>query len=313
MLHFLMVARSPKEVGNAIRRRRRDLGLKQVELGKRSKLRQATISALEAGASDTRLRTLFDVLASLEMDITFRPRTVSRRQESSADLDIRRLHAVVRKALRAWSGYETLHAVMQECRGVSVYLVGGALRDLLLPGNRRPKDFDLFLGGSGVEQFIDRLARCGDMTFGPFGSPRWHPSGVSDRYADVVPISRFNNGLWRCDDIVDALNQFDFTANAIALDLRSPRLFDPQNGLRDLRLSIIRAVRFDYPDEPIAQGIGLTRLCVLWFRLIHYARVLGFRVDPVTQRWLNDHSFFSRRADLFAATFFEPYTDGVLA
>ena len=43
-------------------------------------------------------------------------------------------------------------------------------------------------------------------------------------------ISRFYNGLWVCQNIVDVLNQFNFTGNAIAMDLRSKEFYDPMNG-----------------------------------------------------------------------------------
>ena len=69
------IARTPKQIGDAIRRRRRSLGLRQKELGEKTNLRQATISALEAGEAGTQLRTLFEVLTALDMELVTRPRT----------------------------------------------------------------------------------------------------------------------------------------------------------------------------------------------------------------------------------------------
>jgi HTH-type transcriptional regulator/antitoxin HipB len=69
------IARTPKQVGNAVRRRRRSQGLKQKDLGEKTNLRHATISALEAGEPGTQLRTLFDVLTTLDMELVIRPRT----------------------------------------------------------------------------------------------------------------------------------------------------------------------------------------------------------------------------------------------
>ena len=68
------IARTPKQVGDALRRRRRSLGLHQKDLAGKTGLRQATISAVEAGGSGT-LRTLFDVLTALDMEVVVRPRT----------------------------------------------------------------------------------------------------------------------------------------------------------------------------------------------------------------------------------------------
>ena len=69
------IARTPKQVGDALRRRRRSQGLKQKELGEKTNLRQATISGLEAGEPGTQLRTLFDALTALNMELVIRPRT----------------------------------------------------------------------------------------------------------------------------------------------------------------------------------------------------------------------------------------------
>jgi HTH-type transcriptional regulator/antitoxin HipB len=69
------IARAPKQVGEAVRRRRRTLGLTQTSLGAKTNLRQATISGLEKGEPGTQLRTVFDVLAALGLEVVIRPRT----------------------------------------------------------------------------------------------------------------------------------------------------------------------------------------------------------------------------------------------
>ena len=69
------IARTPKQIGAAVRRCRRTLGINQQDLGKKTQLRQATISGLEAGEPGTRLRTLFDVLTALNLELVLRLRT----------------------------------------------------------------------------------------------------------------------------------------------------------------------------------------------------------------------------------------------
>jgi HTH-type transcriptional regulator/antitoxin HipB len=66
--------RTPKQLGDALRRRRRAQNLTQAELGERAGLRQATISALEAGAGTARLETLFDALGALGAEIIVKDR-----------------------------------------------------------------------------------------------------------------------------------------------------------------------------------------------------------------------------------------------
>jgi HTH-type transcriptional regulator / antitoxin HipB len=68
------IARTPKQVGDALRRRRRSLGMHQKDIAGKTGLRAATISGVEAGQSGT-LRTLFDVLTALDMEVVIRPRT----------------------------------------------------------------------------------------------------------------------------------------------------------------------------------------------------------------------------------------------
>ncbi|MGD9944762.1 MAG: helix-turn-helix domain-containing protein [Burkholderiaceae bacterium] len=69
------IARTPQQIGAALRRHRKQLGQTQGELSRRTQLRQATISRLEAGEPATRLQTLMDALAALDLEIVIRPRT----------------------------------------------------------------------------------------------------------------------------------------------------------------------------------------------------------------------------------------------
>lgn len=69
------IARTSKQIGAAIRRRRRALNLRQQDLGAKTNLRQATISALENGEPGTQLRTLIDVMAALGLELVIRERS----------------------------------------------------------------------------------------------------------------------------------------------------------------------------------------------------------------------------------------------
>ena len=78
-----LIARTPQQLGAAIRRQRKRARLSQDELGTKIRLRQATISKLEAGEPATRLKTLLDSLAALDLELVIRPRT----KGSAADLE----------------------------------------------------------------------------------------------------------------------------------------------------------------------------------------------------------------------------------
>jgi HTH-type transcriptional regulator/antitoxin HipB len=69
------IARTPKQIGSALRRRRRRLDLNQTKLGEQTKLRQATISAVEAGEPRMQLRTLCAIMAALDLEFVIRQRT----------------------------------------------------------------------------------------------------------------------------------------------------------------------------------------------------------------------------------------------
>lgn len=213
----------------------------------------------------------------------------------------------VQANLQAWVGYQTLAEVLASCPELKVFVAGGAVRNCVLDPPRPVRDFDFFLDGPSFPRAIKILEGHGSLQQTPYGSPRWHPANHPEQYADFIPIRDFRPGLWPCEDIVDVLNQFDFTASALAFDLRTGQGFNPQNGLRDLTRRTMRMVRFDYPEGPFIPGAGLSRNAVLWFRILHYASMLGFGIEPFTLDWLRAHRDYQRHAVDFSALFFRPH------
>jgi len=71
------IVRTSKQLGAAIRRHRRSVGLSQAQLGAKTNLRQATISALERGEPGTELRTVINVMTALAIEIVVRDRSQS--------------------------------------------------------------------------------------------------------------------------------------------------------------------------------------------------------------------------------------------
>ncbi len=62
------LARSPKQIGNTIRRARKKCGMSQSALGEKAGLRQETISLIENGNPATKLETILAVLSALELE-----------------------------------------------------------------------------------------------------------------------------------------------------------------------------------------------------------------------------------------------------
>ena len=196
-----------------------------------------------------------------------------------------------------------ISGIIEEFSDLEVYLAGGSVRDVILDRQSQIKDVDLFVAGKSIENALRRLDDSGHLTQNPHGTPRWYPQIGTDEHFDFIPIQQFNNGLWKCENIVDVLNHFDFTGNALAFNLYSGQFHNPQNGLRDLTLRVIRSIRFDIPDEPFVPGQTLSRRALLWFRLIHYNAVLGFTIEPITYRWLMQNRGYINQAELYGSIF----------
>ena len=69
------LARDPKQIGNIIRRARKQRALSQKELGDRTGLRQETISLIENGNPAARIETLLAVLAGLDLEFQIAARS----------------------------------------------------------------------------------------------------------------------------------------------------------------------------------------------------------------------------------------------
>jgi putative nucleotidyltransferase with HDIG domain len=120
--------------------------------------------------------------------------------------------------------------------GTPLYLVGGAVRDLLL--GREVHDLDLALPGN-VLNTARSLADAVGGAYYALDTERdtarivLMPEGQSRLIVDVAAL--------RGGSIEPDLRQRDFTVNAIAVDLRHPdTLVDPLNGAADLQARRLR-------------------------------------------------------------------------
>ena len=71
------LARTPKDVGHALRWVRKQKNMSQQELATHSGIWQETISRIENGSAGTRLDTLFDLCAALDLEIQLIDRSKS--------------------------------------------------------------------------------------------------------------------------------------------------------------------------------------------------------------------------------------------
>ncbi|HYK01459.1 MAG TPA: hypothetical protein VE974_06865 [Thermoanaerobaculia bacterium] len=123
--------------------------------------------------------------------------------------------------------------------GPDCYVVGGAIRDLLL--GREPADVDVACLDplAAAKKIRDRVIRLGDEE---------HLSAY--RVVDRDHVYDFAELL---DHDLDAdLARRDFTVNAMAIALADDALIDPHGGRRDVGLRLVRMVRAsNFDDDPL--------------------------------------------------------------
>ncbi len=154
------------------------------------------------------------------------------------------------------------------------YLVGGAVRDLLI--GRRPRELDVVVEGDAAP-LIDALGAGNRDEYERFGTATVRlPDGVTvdiararaERYPAPGALPEVEPAPLAVD-----LHRRDATLNALAIDLRSGALHAPSaTALDDLAGRVLRVLHpASFIDDP-------TRL----WRLVRYEVRLGADWDPVT-------------------------------
>ncbi len=148
-----------------------------------------------------------------------------------------------------------------------VYLVGGAVRDLLT--NRLSPDFDFAVPSNGIS-LARTVANALKADFMVLDSERDTGrvviiEGETYTYLDFA--------AYRGVTLEDDLRDRDFTINAMALNLRDITIIDPLNGATDIRAKVIRACSSD----------SLTNDPVRILRAVRQAAAFGFTIDKSTR------------------------------
>ena len=154
-----------------------------------------------------------------------------------------------------------------------LYLIGGAVRDLLL--GRASHDLDFGLSGDALA-VARRIANKIGAAYYPLDSERGAARLViihDDGTRDVLDFAAFRGETLEAD-----LRGRDFTLNAIALDVRTQELHDPLGGAADLRAKVLRACSpTSLSDDPI-------RI----LRAVRLAASFGFAILPETREAMKD-------------------------
>ena len=145
-----------------------------------------------------------------------------------------------------------------------IYLVGGAVRDMLL--NRVSPDLDFALPSNGVS-LARRVANALDANFMVLDDERDTGRVIvteSDGTRTFLDFATYRGGSTLEAD----LRARDFTINAIAFDLRTQTLIDPLNGASDLRAKSIRACSpTSLMDDPVRILRGVRQAAAFEFKI----------------------------------------------
>jgi len=164
--------------------------------------------------------------------------------------------------------------------GYQAYVVGGAVRDLLL--GLPPKDFDVATNATPEQvhatfrrsRLIGRRFRIVHVLFGA------ETVEVSTfRTADLTEAETDEHGRVLRDntfgDIVSDAERRDFTINALYYDAVSESVIDYHGGVGDLRKKTLRMIgdpATRYREDPVRM-----------LRVARFAAKLGFKIDPHTR------------------------------
>ncbi len=174
---------------------------------------------------------------------------------------------------------EVLHVLRRlGAAGYRSWLVGGAVRDLLLHRGRDANDFDVATPALPEQvaalfpKVIPTGIEHGTVTVLVSGEPI---EVTTFRGEGAYTDGRRPESVTFHEDLEADLARRDFTMNALALDPLAGEFRDPFGGEADLRRRLVRAV-----GDPVAR-FGEDGLRPM--RAVRFAAQLGYDLDPATQ------------------------------
>jgi len=169
-----------------------------------------------------------------------------------------------------------------QAAGFKAFVVGGAVRDLLL--DRQPKDFDVATDATPEEvrrvfrrsRIIGRRFRLVHVMFGEetvevstFRRAIDAEEAQTDEHGRILRDNEFG------DQKQDAARR-DFTANALFYDPTTQQIFDYHDGYADIRANTLRMIGdpvVRYREDPVRM-----------LRAVRLSAKLGMTIDPATAK-----------------------------
>ncbi len=161
-----------------------------------------------------------------------------------------------------------------------VYIVGGSVRDAYL--NKIPKDIDLIIEGLTLNEIKDLLIAYGSVNIvgESFAVIKFKPKNDIEWIDIAVPRTDRKSGSGHKGfevitdniSIEEDLKRRDFTINSIAINCLSGEILDPFNGIRDIKLKLLKATNPDvFIDDPLRM-----------LRCIQFAARFNFNIEKET-------------------------------
>ncbi len=178
---------------------------------------------------------------------------------------------------------------LNEFPKAELYLVGGAVRDLLLKRKNKELDFDFVIRNLNKKSIENFLAKNGKVQLvgKNFGVYKFMPKNISTPFIDIALPRKeatkkkqsggykdFNVMTDATLSITDDLSRRDFTINAMAFNIKTNELIDPFKGTRDLKKKLIRAV--GNPSDRFKEDYSRM------LRALRFACELNFEIEKKT-------------------------------
>jgi tRNA nucleotidyltransferase (CCA-adding enzyme) len=164
-------------------------------------------------------------------------------------------------------------------KGLTVFLVGGAVRDMT--SGSPVRDLDVVVQGNALK-FKKDIEKAGGRLTGENETFQVvfarFPDGVRVAIGSTLTVTYPKPGkpVVRPATILDDLRRRDFTANAMALSLNDGSyglLMDPLNGVADIENRELRLVsNYGFIEDPARM-----------IRAVRFSARLGWQMDPKTQ------------------------------